>query len=191
MMSKPATEFHRARLPESGSARTGFLAVVSFLLGVAATAAWFHLGEHPRAASLNPPPAAQPAASESTGPMPGASPAPEAFVEPTVTVSADAIAALKRALPDYSSMSLDDGIQALRQAALKQFTEAAQEMQSQVGKAEDQLAAAQNSQSASEQQAAMKHLQQVQSDEDARLKQIAGNLQTQIAALKQLKSGQP
>ena len=179
------------RKGERASARTGLLAVVSFLLGVAATAAWFHQAAKHEASNPTPEPIVQPSPPQSTEPPPGANPTPAPLVEQPVPVSADAVEALKTALPNYASLSLDDGTELLRQAALKEFTAAAHEMQSQVGKAEDELSDAENSKSSADQQAAMKQLQQVQSDEQAKLQQIAGKLQTQIAALKQLKSAQP
>jgi len=191
MMPKTTNRPRTSALPEQGSARSGLLAVVSFLLGVAAAAAWFHVTAKPPAAVSVQQIAPAPEASEATGPASGAPPAPsQSFVEQPVPVSSDAVEALKRALPNYANLSVEDGTEILREAALKQFAAAAQELQSEVGKAENELADAQNSKSAADQQAAMKHLEQVQAEQEARLKEIAGNLQTQIAALKQLKNGQ-
>jgi hypothetical protein len=56
-----------------------------------------------------------------------------------------------------------------------------------VGQAEAELSLAQGK-SPPDQQAAMKHLQQVQAEQSQKLQQIGGQLQTQIAALKQLKA---
>ena len=98
-----------------------------------------------------------------------------------------AIEDVKRALPNYASLSVDQGTEILRQAALKEYAAAAQELQSQVAQAQAELSQAQSI-SPADQQAAMKHLQQVQAEQNQKLQQIGGQLQTQIAALKQLKS---
>jgi len=84
-------------------------------------------------------------------------------------------------------MSLEDGTKILREAALQQFTAAAKEMDTQVKQAQQQLAQAENGQSAVEQQAAMKHVQETQAEQTEKLQLIAARLQSQIAALKQLK----
>jgi hypothetical protein len=96
---------------------------------------------------------------------------------------------VKRALPNYASLSVEQGTEILREAALKKYADAAAELQNQVAQAQDELRQAQ-SKSPADQQAAMKHLQQVQTDQSQKLAQIGGELQTQIAALKQLKGGQ-
>lgn len=93
---------------------------------------------------------------------------------------------VKRALPNYASLTVEQGTEILREAALKEYAAAVQELQNQVGQAQAELSQAQ-SKSPADQQAAMKHLQQVQAEQSQKLQQIAGQLQTQIAALKQLK----
>ena len=187
---RSADEFSRTASSKDGSARAGLLAVVSFLLGVGVTAAWFHLTARQEAPNQTPPSAPPAAVSESTGTPPAPSPATQPVAQPQVTVSPETIEAVKRAVPNYASLSLDEGIEMLREAAVKEFTAAAGEMQSQVAKAQNELDAAQNSNSADDQQAAMKHLQDVQKEQTEKLQQIAGELQTRIAALKQLKSSQ-
>jgi hypothetical protein len=108
-------------------------------------------------------------------------------VEQSVPVDQAAVEDVKRALPNYASLSVDEGTEILREAALKAYAAAAQELQSQVGQAEAELSLAQGK-SPPDQQAAMKHLQQVQAEQSQKLQQIGGQLQTQIAALKQLKA---
>ena len=108
-------------------------------------------------------------------------------MEPPLPVARAAVEDVKRALPNYASLSVDQGTEILREAALKKYAAAAQELQSQVTEAQEELKQAQ-SQSPADQQAAMTHLQQVQAEQSQKLQQIAGQLQTQIAALKQLKN---
>ena len=110
-------------------------------------------------------------------------------MEPPVPVSPAAIEDVKRVLPNYASLSVDQGTEILRQAALKKYAAAAQELQSQVARAQAELSQAEGI-SPADQQAAMKHLQQVQAEQSQKLQQIGGELQTQITALKQLKSAQ-
>jgi len=175
---------------EQAQVRILFVALVSFLLGVAATAFWFHFASHRTAEGLssqannqgNQPDYQQPAA-----PPSGANSPSRTFVEPPLPVAPAAIEDVKRALPNYASLSVDQGTEILRQAALKEFAAAAQELQSEVARAQAELSQAQ-SKSPADQQVAMKHLQQVQAEQSQKLQQIAGQLQTQIAALKQLKN---
>ncbi len=175
---------------EQAQVRIVILALVSFLLGVAATAFWFHLASNRTAESVS-----SRASSEgnqqdnqpSAVPSSGANSPARTFVEQPVPVAPAAIKDVKRVLPNYASMSVDEGTEILRQAALKEFAAAAQELQSQVAQAQAQLSQAE-SQSPAAQQAAMKHLQQVQAEQSQKLQQIGGELQTQITALKQLKS---
>jgi hypothetical protein len=100
------------------------------------------------------------------------------------------IAGVKQNLPNYESMSLDEGENALRAAALKDFGAAAKEMADQVATAQQRLEATQSGQSTDEQQTAMKQLQETQAAEAEKLKIIAARLQAQIAALKTLKNQQ-
>ena len=174
---------------EHAQVRIVILTLVSFLLGVAATAYWFHFApirtaENPNSQTTdqqnNPPPVA---------PAEVANPSARTLVEQPVPVAQEAVEDVKRALPNYASLSVEQGTEILREAALKEYAAAAQELQTQVAQAQDELKQAQ-SQSPADQQAAMKHLQQVQAEQTQKLQQIGGQLQTRIAALKQLKGGQ-
>jgi hypothetical protein len=108
----------------------------------------------------------------------------------TTAAPADAAALeeVKHTIPDIASVSLEDGTRTLREAALKEFTTAVNEMQAQVREAQVGLEQAQKSGSAAEQESAMKHLQEVQTAQGQKLKQIASKSQAQIEALKQLKA---
>lgn len=181
----------RNQLQKKEEARIRILLVVliSFAAGVAATAFWFHTTSNRAAENLSSPanrPGNQPDNPQPAAPTSGANSPARTFVEPPVTVGPAAIDDLKRTLPNYASLSVEQGTEILRQAALKEYAAAAQELQTQVTVAQAELNQA-ASKSAADQQAAMKHLQQVQAEQSQKLQKIAGQLQTQIAALKQLK----
>jgi hypothetical protein len=101
---------------------------------------------------------------------------------------AAAVQQVARAIPNLASVSVEEGTQILREAALKEFKTAIDETGVQVREAQQRISRAQQSGSEPEQQAATRHLQQVQSDQAEKLKQIAARLDNQIAALKQLKA---
>jgi hypothetical protein len=109
---------------------------------------------------------------------------PLAYLNRTDT---NATAEVKRALPNLGSMSLEEGTQVLREAALNEFKAAAGEMEAQLRQARERLTAAQNGKSEAEQQAAMKELQRIQAEQTEKLKQIGARLQAQIAELERLK----
>jgi hypothetical protein len=94
---------------------------------------------------------------------------------------------VRRSIPNLDSVSLADGKQILRAAALKEFVEATDEMQRRVKEAQQRISQAQNNGSEAEQQAALKLLQQVQAEQTEKLKQIAARSQAQIQALEQIK----
>lgn len=104
------------------------------------------------------------------------------------TVDTAAIAEVKRAIPNLDTVSLEDGTQTLRVAALKEFVAATEAMDQEVKAAEERIRRAQNGGSTSDQQAAVKQLQQVQAEHTEKLKAITARLQDQIAALQELKT---
>jgi ABC-type uncharacterized transport system involved in gliding motility auxiliary subunit len=111
------------------------------------------------------------------------------MVPPTVSqIDTNALQEVKALIPDVAAVSVEAGKQILRDAALKDFTAAAKEMQAQVKEAEQRLIQAQNGGADAEQQAAMKHLQQVQAEQTEKLKQIAARSKTQINTFQQLKA---
>jgi ABC-type uncharacterized transport system involved in gliding motility auxiliary subunit len=93
---------------------------------------------------------------------------------------------VKQKIPDSSTISLEAGTQILREAALKEFSEAVSEMQARMQQAQTEVKQAQGGGSAG-QEAAMKRLQELQNDQAQRLKDIAAKSQAQIEAWKQLK----
>jgi len=175
---------------EQAQVRIVILALVSFLLGVAATTFWFRFSSN-----SNPENSIVQTTNEVVRDEPAAqtinpnSPARK-FAEPAVPVGPAAIEDVKRALPNYASLTVDQGTEILREAALKKYAAAAQELQSQITQAQAELNQAEGK-SLAEHQAAMKHLQQVQAEQSQKLQQIGGQLQTQVAALKQLKGTTP
>ena len=94
---------------------------------------------------------------------------------------------VKRTIPNFASVSVEEGTRILRAAAVKDFKATVAAMDIQVKEAQQSLSQAQNGGSEAEQQAAMKHLQQVQSEQTEKLKQIAARSSAQIEALRQLK----
>ena len=93
-----------------------------------------------------------------------------------------------RAIPNVANVSLEEGTRILRDAAMKQYQAAVEEMGKQVKEAEQQIIQARQSGSEADQAAALKRLQQVQSDQSDKIKQIAASLDAQLDVLKQLKS---
>jgi ABC-type uncharacterized transport system len=98
------------------------------------------------------------------------------------------ITEVKRAIPNLSSVSVAEGTQILRAAALKQFAEVAQETEQRVKEAQQRISQTQSSNSEEERQAAVKQLRQIQTEQSEKLKHISAQLQKQIAALEALKT---
>jgi ABC-type uncharacterized transport system involved in gliding motility auxiliary subunit len=120
---------------------------------------------------------------ESKAPMsPAASQSPAA---------ATALEEVERVIPDPASVSLEEGTRLLREAVLKKFRTAAEEMQAQVHEAEQRIIRAQQSGSAAQEQAALQQLKQVQAEQAEKLQRIASSLEPQIAALQRLKEKKP
>ena len=103
-------------------------------------------------------------------------------------IAAAAAQEVQQAIPNLSVVSLEEGTQLLRDAAMKQYKAAVDDMGAQVRQAEQQILQARQGGSEADQAAAMKHLQQVQFDQAEKLKQIAASLDARLAALRQLKA---
>jgi hypothetical protein len=167
------------------SVRMVVLVLVSFLAGVAATAFWFH-----RAGNSNSVNAVSRIPDESAVGLPAApAPTPPPMASPP-PVDPAVIEAVKQSVPNYAAISLEDGENILRTAALKDFAAAAKEMDEQVAAAQQKLQDSQGGQSADDQQAALKLLQDTQAAQAEKLKEVSARLQAQIAALKSLKNPQ-
>ncbi|HWX22560.1 MAG TPA: Gldg family protein [Candidatus Binatia bacterium] len=113
---------------------------------------------------------------------PAAAPAP---IDPAASEE------VKRAVPNYATVSMEEGTRVLRQAALTEFAQVAAEMDAKVKDAEQRFLEAQKSQSEPAQQAARLELQQLQAEQNEKLKQIVARSQAQIEALQKLKTSGP
>jgi hypothetical protein len=103
-------------------------------------------------------------------------------------IDSNAIQEVKALIPDVAAVSVEAGKQILRDAALKDYSAAAKEMQAQIHEAEQRVTQAQNGGSDAERQAALKHLRQVQAEQNEKLKQIFARSKVQIDAFQQLKA---
>ena len=181
----------KPRKKKQAGVRIVILVLVSFLLGVAATALWFHLAPNRNVENSSPQVSGQegqPDNAPSEEPAVKVNPPARPFVASHPPVDATTIEEVKSIIPDVASVTLAEGEQMLREATLKKFEQAAKDMDAQVQQAQQQITQAQNSGSPDGQQAARKHLQQVQAQGTEKLQQIASQLQAQIAALTQLKN---
>ncbi len=98
------------------------------------------------------------------------------------------VAEVRRLIPNLGSVSLADGKQILRDAALKEIKEATDETQQRVKAAQQRISQAQTGGSEAEQQAALKQLQQVQRKQTEQIKELAARAEVRIQALEQIKS---
>lgn len=187
---KPALADKVGSLKHEAQVRIVIPVLVSFFLGVAVTAVWFHFTANHAVKNSSFPTNGKPSAGQSALRAVNARQTARPYVPSQPPVSPEAIKEVKQAIPNFASVSLADGMQILREAALKKFAAAAKETDAQVGQARQRLIQAENGQPAVVQQAARKHLQQVQAAAAGKLQQIAAQLQTQIAALKRLKNAE-
>jgi hypothetical protein len=112
---------------------------------------------------------------------------PGAAIIASTPAAASAVDAVKRAIPDIASTSLEDGTKLLRAAAFQEFAMAANEMNAQIKDAQQRLSQAQAAGSDTDQQAAMKNLEDVQKAQSAKLQDLAAQSQARIDAFKRLK----
>ena len=103
-------------------------------------------------------------------------------------INTAAVQEVRALIPNLADTSVEVGKQILQDSALKDFTAAVKEMETQVKEAEQRFTQAQNGGSDADQQDARKHLQQVQAEQTEKLKQIAAKSKAQIDALQQLKA---
>jgi len=95
---------------------------------------------------------------------------------------------VKAALPNLATISVEQGTQILREAALKQAQTAVQESSAQIQAAQKRLIESRAGGSEAEQQAALNELQRTQAEQAKRLQNIAEHLQRQLETLTTLKS---
>jgi hypothetical protein len=108
-------------------------------------------------------------------------------VQAVARADTDTLNAVKRAIPNIDSISLEDGTSALRNASLAQFMQAAQKLEADIKNAQEQILRSQGA----EAEADAEKLRKIQKEGIERLQQIALNSHAQIAALKQLKKAAP
>ena len=95
--------------------------------------------------------------------------------------------AVKRAIPNLDTVSVDEGSRLLRASAVSRFEQASQELQARVKTAEEHFLQAQNSGSEAEMNDALKDLEQVRKEQAQKLTDIALEAKAQQEALQQLK----
>jgi enamine deaminase RidA (YjgF/YER057c/UK114 family) len=111
--------------------------------------------------------------------------------QPTVrgdTRSADAV---RKAIPNLDTVSVEDGAKTLHDVSMGQFIQAVEETKTRMQEAEQRFIQAQDSQSPAAQQAAAEDLRKIQAEGARKLQQIAQESQAQILALQQLKNTGP
>jgi hypothetical protein len=94
---------------------------------------------------------------------------------------------VQRAIPNLTSVSLEDAKRILREAALKDYKAAVAGMENEVKQAQQRLLQAERANSESDMQAAREQLRQVQTKYAEQLNQIAARSQAQIEALQRMK----
>jgi hypothetical protein len=104
-------------------------------------------------------------------------------------IDAMATEEVKRALPNFSTLSVEDGTKALRQSALDELTKAAQEMDVKIKDAQQRFLDAQKNHSSAEEAAAQQQLVRLQAEQTERLKQIIARSQARVEAFQRLKAG--
>jgi hypothetical protein len=102
-----------------------------------------------------------------------------------------AVAAVRSAIPDLTSTTIDDGVRLLRSRALQDYASAAADMDAQMKDAQAKLAQAKAGGSEADQQAAMKNLQDIQAAQGAKLRDIAAESQAEIDVFKKMKQTAP
>lgn len=111
--------------------------------------------------------------------------APAAAVPPLA--DAAVIEDVKRRIPNYASVSLDEGSRILRESALKELQAALSQGVVQLKEAEQRLAQLAETKSEAERQAALQELQRLQAEQAAKLRDITTRSSAQIEALRQIK----
>ena len=114
---------------------------------------------------------------------PQANPALSVFKNDAATVEA-----VKERIPNFASVSPEEGTRTLRETGLKEFTTAVNEMKTEMQDAQQRLEQARAGGSAAELELAMKHLQEVQRMQSDKLREVAARSQALITAFQQLKA---
>jgi hypothetical protein len=130
--------------------------------------------EGANAAAVNP---------EAPAPATPATTSPVAAVPPDPAI----VAEVKRELPDFASVSLAEGSQVLRRAALRDLQAALSQIEPQLKEAEQQVARMEEAKSETGKQTALKELQRLQAAQAAKLSEFTTRSSAQIEVLQQLR----
>jgi len=119
----------------------------------------------------------------------GSAPAAAATLlpEPAMPLDLAVVAEVKRRIPNLASVTLEQGSQILRAAALQDLQAAMSRMEPQLKQAEQEVARMEAAQSETGKQAALKELQRLQAEQAGKLGELAARSTLQIEALRQLK----
>ena len=115
---------------------------------------------------------------------------PSAPVSPaaaTLPVDPGIITEVKRQIPNFATVSLEEGSQILREAALKDLQAALSQTQDQLKEAEQRVARMEEAKSEAGKQEALKDLQRLQAEQAAKLGEFTRKSSAQIEALRQIK----
>jgi len=116
------------------------------------------------------------------------SPVPSA---PTATgavpVDPATLVEVKRQIPNFASLSLEEGTRILRESAVNDFKAAMNEMESRLQEAQQRVARAQDANAEADKQAALGELQRLQAEQAAKLRDITVRSSAQVEAFRQLK----
>jgi len=115
---------------------------------------------------------------------------PSASVAPmaaTLPVDPAILAEVKRQLPNFASVSLEEGSQILREAALRDLQAALSQTEGQLKEAGQRVARMEEAKSETGKQEALQDLQRLQAEQAAKLREFATRSSAQIEALRQLK----
>jgi hypothetical protein len=175
----PQVDRPRRRSHAQAGVRTLLVGVLCLFIGLGLGALW----QSRRAQGSAP--KTEEDASAPTTPTAPASPAPP--VAATLPVDAEMLAEVKRQIPNFAAVSLAEGSQMLRAAALKDLQAALGQMEGPLKEAEQRVARMEQANSETEKQAALKELQRLQAEQAAKLREFTMRSSAQIEALRQLK----
>ena len=164
--------------------RTLLVATVCLLLGFGLGGLWHSRRTQPSVVNTEKETPREDAGTPSAGTTaaPQSAPAPfQSKFDPGI------IAEVKRLIPNFVSVSLEEGSQIIRQAALKDLQAALSQMDGQLKEAGQRVARMEDAKSETEKQAALKDLQRLQAEQAAKLREFTIRSSVQIEALRQLK----
>lgn len=112
---------------------------------------------------------------------------PPAATRQSPEAAAAALRAVEEKIPNLASVSLEEGTRILREVTVQEFIAAVKETQPQIDALEQRMREVEGSLSDADRQRLLDQLSTLQARQQERIEQITGELETQIAALEQLK----